>query len=220
MLRGVSTLAAAFGLVLIALPLNAEEDAAAPSNTASCELHVWPGNDLRSTYHGWFHGGIVDGAVQGREGYRVLPSNPLTTSAQLGRLQQLPLADVMGLTGYAVIIHDSALDSRTLRATPGRLAPNPPSCYAELAVDDVFFQEDIVEGRFLKVLFRFRKFDGPAPTRQFGTYIQEKLLIFPPAQPDADPEPGMDELAHAFGQAVSGFGKALNLPPKTSGRRK
>lgn len=216
-------LRAFIGLIIclcFASSANAEDINSSNVQGEKCELHVWPGNDLRSTYHGWFHGGIVDGAIQGREGYRSIPLKPLATATQRERLQQLPLADVMGLAGYDVIIHDSALDSRTLRATPGRLATNSPPCYAELAVDDVFFQEDIVDGRFLKVLFRFRKFDGPAPTRQFGAYIQEKLLIFPPAKPDTDPKPGMDELAHAFGQAVSGFGTALNRPPKTSGRRK
>lgn len=195
----------------------AQETQPAISTVASCELHIWPGNDLRSSYHGWFHGSIVDGAVQGREGYRTLPSNPLPVATQRERLQHMPLADLLGLPNYSVVVHEASLDSRTLRSTPGRLATHSPSCYAELAIDDIFFQEDLVEGRFLKVLFRFRAFtDKATPTRRFGTYIQEKLLIFPPTQVGVDPAPGMNELATAFEKTVSGFGNALTRSKKAA----
>lgn len=181
-----------------------------------CELHVWPGSDLRSTYHGWFHGGIVDGAVQGREGYRKLPDKPLPTKRQVEILRSLPLAELTGLRGHQVVLHDYALDSRTLRRNHGRLAPDTPQCYAELAIDDVFFQEDAFDGRFLKILFRFRAFNGgDVPARSFGTYIQEKLTLFPPKAAEEDATAAIKELGTAYVAVVRKFGVALISPPKS-----
>lgn len=177
-----------------------------------CELHVWPANDLRSTYHGWFHGGLVDGAVQGREGYRKLPDSPLGTARQVEVLHTLPVAERLGLPTYRTVIHDNALDSRTVRQATGRLLTEASRCYAELVVDDAFFQEDVVTGKYLKVLYRFRSFDGETPVRRFGTYSQIKLLLFPPTTRE-DGDAALDELTKAYGDALGEFGAALNKPP-------
>lgn len=191
-----------------------ENPAPAP---APCELHVWPGSGLRSTYHGWFHGGIVDGAVKGRDGYRKLPAQPLPSDRQHEILKSMPLAQLFGLADYRVILHETPLDSHTLRRSQGRLQPGTGACYAEMAIDDVFFQEDIVDGRFLKALIRFRQFGaGETPSRSFGTYVQEKLKLFPPRTAEEDAGPAMDELGTAFAQVVQDFGVALNKPAKKS----
>ncbi|MEZ5749713.1 MAG: hypothetical protein R3D83_07485 [Caenibius sp.] len=215
---GIATLRALVcaGFVVALCSTTVAQEPVQPSpEQVGCELHVWPGNDLRSTYHGWFHGGIVDGAVQGREGYRQLPEAPLSTATQSETLKQLPLADLLGLPGHRVVLHDTPLDSRTLRATAGRISQSNAPCYAELAVDDVFFQEDIVNGRFMKALLRFRQFnEGESPSRQFGTYIQEKLLIFPQKKPGEDPRKGLDELSDAFRRAITAFGQALSKPAR------
>lgn len=210
----------ALALMFGAAPV-AAQDPAIPGEVsqpiAPCELHAWPGNGLRSTYSGWFHGGIVDGAVQGRDGYRKLPDQPLPTSRQLDVLRTLALADLLGLPGYRVTVHENSLDSHALRRTQGRLVQGSAACHAELAVDDVFFQEDIIDGRFLKVLLRFRRFDGgDVPSRSFGTYIEEKLLKFPPKTAEEDAGPALDELRNAFAAVVRDFGAALNKPPKKS----
>ena len=185
-----------------------------PSATLACELHVWPADAVRSTYSGWFHGGIIDGAVQGRDGYTKLPDSILTPKTQLRTLDELGLADAMQLPGYAVVLHEDPLPSRVIRAAKGRILPEAPTCYAELVTDDVFFQEDIVDGRFLKAIFRFRQFDGgDAPSRSFGTYIQYRLTQFPPAEPE-QLEAALEEFRLAYGQAVRQFGVALNRPAK------
>lgn len=197
----VCTPAAAQG---ITSPTIAEQPGA-----AACELHVWPANDMRSTYFGWFHGGIVDGAVQGRQGYRKLPASPLAEERQAGILQSLGIAKTVGLGGYRTVVHEHALDSRTIRGPITRLVKDAPSCYAELIVDDVFFQEDVVNGRFFKGLYRFRSFEGDVPKRNFGSYTQVKLLLFPPATPEAI-NSALDEVAQAYQQSISQFGAALN----------
>lgn len=193
----------------------AEESDAGVLSAPPCELHVWPGGALRSTYHGWFHGGIVDGAIKGRDGYQSLPTEPLSTNRQLEQLRQIPLAEVVGLPGYTVVIHETALASHELRSTPGRLASKSTPCYAELAIDDAFFQEDIVNGRFIKVLYRFRQFDtADIPVRSFGAYTQEKLLLFPPKAPNEQIQPALEELGTAFAMTVRKFGAALTKPSK------
>ncbi|KPL69632.1 hypothetical protein SZ64_16940 [Erythrobacter sp. SG61-1L] len=208
-------------LACTAIPATAEDNgetatsqsADAPQTTV-CELHAWPANSLRSTYHGWFHGGITDGAVQGRDGYRKLPPDPLSTAEQAARLRASPLAEILSLKGYKLIVHDDVLTSAQIRKAKGPHVPDAPPCYAELVTDDIFFQQDFVDGRFLKALFRFRQFDGSdTPTRSFGAYSQRRLKLFPPKE-EAEQEASFRELADQYSEALGEFGKALNPPPK------
>jgi len=185
-----------------------------PAQASVCELHVWPGSPVRSTYSGWFHGGIVDGAVQGRDGYKKLPDSILTPEAQLRTLGEIDLPATLRLTGYRVVMHDQPLPSRTIRTTTGRLIAGAAPCYAELVTDDVFFQQDLIDGRFIKAIFRFRQFDGSeTPTRTFGSYVQYRLMQFPPAEPE-QLDAALEEFRLAYGQAVREFGAALNAPAK------
>ncbi len=213
------------GLILIATTGRADPgspavEPAAPNPAGQgCSLHIWPGSNLRSTYLGWAHGGIVDGAVNGRDGYRRLPVGPLDTDRQRAILSTAAVAKALGLEGYSATVHEGALDSRTLRTSPGSwLAATtgmpPSSCQAELAIDDVFFQEDIVSGRYLKVIYRFKRFgDIEGPARSFGQIIAVKLSAFPPA-PGTDAAPALKELETALVRSVQDFGTSLNTPIK------
>lgn len=178
-----------------------------------CDLHVWPANNLRLTYSDFFRGGRIDDEVAGRDGDPTLPSSPLSTERQVQILRDLPLAEGLGLAGYSTIIHEHPLDSRKLRRSKERFAPTASACYAELALDDVFYQEDVVSGKYLKALFRFRSFDGDSLTRRFGAYSQVKLKLFPPATPK-ERNAALDELTQAYKQAIVEFGEALNKSPK------
>ncbi len=216
-----STIVATLGALALwsALPVAAQEapQGEAPATaltTSACELHVWPADAVRSTYSGWFHGGIVDGAVTGRDGYKRLPESILTPEGQLRTLGEIDLPAALGLPGYAVVLHDQPLPSRAIRAATGRLLPGSSPCYAELVTDDVFFQEHILDGRHLKAIFRFRQFaEGDTPTRTFGSFMQEPLKAFPPKEPE-QLDAALEEFRLAYGQAVRGFGEALNRPPK------
>ena len=98
------------------------------------------------------------------------------------------------------------------------LADTPP-CYAEFITDDVFFQQDLVDGRFLKAIFRFRQFSaGDAPARTFGSYVQYRVTQFPPEEPD-QLDAALEEFRLAYGQAVREFGEALNRPVKKKKRK-
>lgn len=181
--------------------------------TADCELHVWPGAGLNSIYNGWFHGGIVNGAVTGRDGYAAVPSEPINTRAQADLLAKAQLQDLLKQPGYRLVLHPEALPSRTIRSTATRIAP-VAGCYAELVVDTVVFQQDWVDGSFLKVLFRYRDFGSDSlPRRSFGAWVKTRLLLLPP-KPDTDMAAAAAEVRAAFSNDIALFAAALLKPPK------
>lgn len=196
---------------------DADPQAAASDRAVSaCELHVWPSSPVRSSSNNYFvMRSIVDGAVQGRDGYVKLPENILGTEAQIRTLGDVGIIAALGLAGYNVVMHDQPLPSRVIRATPGRLQPDSPACYAEFVTDDIFYQEDAISGRKLKAIFRFRRFDdgSQSPTRSFGTFAERPLSVFPPKTPE-QLDPALEEFRVAYGDAVKEFGAALNKPPK------
>jgi hypothetical protein len=196
----------------VASPMIARADVT--PTTGSCELHVWPSQGLRSVYYGWFHGGINDGAVTGRQGYPPIPRDAIDTALQVKLLSEVGLPGSLGLGDYKLIVHEQALDSRTIRTTPSRVSPDGAECYAELIIDDVFFREDAFTGSFLQSLIRFRDFGrGTSPVRTFGTWVKTRLTAFPP-KADAQNEAALDELKSAFVANTAQFGTFLNKPPK------
>lgn len=203
--------------VVGAAPAVSQDDAAVaePPVAQVCELHVWPSSPVRSSSQNYFvQRSIVDGAVQGRDGYKKLPDTILTSETQQSTLNELDLPALFKLSGYGVVLHDEPLPSRVIRTTAGRLLADSPPCYAELVTDDVFYQEAEFDGRHLKAIFRFRQFDGgEAPTRTFGTFVQQRLTIFPPEAPE-QLDAALEEFRVAYRTAVTEFGEALNRPPK------
>jgi hypothetical protein len=173
--------------LVLASPAAAQADdgPAVPADPAGCEFHVWPGDGLMSAYYGWFHGGIINGAVQGRPGYPSVPPNPIDTATQSAILTQAEPQRLMAHADHRLIVHDEALTSRAIRTTPGRLTDSVSPCYAELVVDDVILQQDMINGASLKILFRYRDFGADAlPRRSFATWAETDLAAFPPRQPD------------------------------------
>lgn len=191
-----------------------------PSAASGCELHVWPSGGLRSIYHGWLHGGIVDGAVKGRDGYPEVPADPLDTAQQLAMIRAAALQDVFTRTDYAVVIHDTPQSTVTIRQNPARLTASPSACYAELIFEDVFFQQDVVNGGSLKTLIRFRDF-GTADrfTKQFGTWTKTPLLAFPPKEPARNAE-ALAEIRAAFRSNIFEFAGALRANETGGGKKK
>ncbi|GAA4643158.1 hypothetical protein GCM10023115_11180 [Pontixanthobacter gangjinensis] len=189
-----------------------EADPAPAAATAEpiCELHAWPTQGIRSIYSGWFHGGIVDGAVKGRDGYKELPERVLPPEVQVSEMRKMDLAGILNLPGYSVTVHANPLPSRVARSTKGRILRRATPCYAELVVDDVFFQEDLIDGRFLKAILRFRRFDaGAEPIDKFGSYIQRRVKLFPPKEP-GQVKAAFDEFTTEFSGAIAEFGRALS----------
>lgn len=199
---------------LLLATAGAQDSGGPPSGGSACELHVWPGSGLGSVYHGWFHGGIVNGAVTGRDGYPQTPPNPIDTPVQRELLEAAQPQLLLQLNGHKLVMHDEALPSRVIRSSPGRIAPSASACYAELIVDDVLLQQDWLNGSFLRVSFRYRDFGaGQTPGRTFGTWVKTPLTGFSRNQPiDVDKLPSTFHAA--FTKNISLFANALNKPAK------
>lgn len=189
--------------------------AQSPVPSGACELHIWPGAGLGSVYSGLFHGGIVNGAVTGRDGYPAITVAPIDTANQVELLRRSGLRDQLHLSDYQTTVHDEALSSRVMRTSAVRIAPSSAPCYAEFIVDSVVFQQDIVDGSYLKILFRYRDFTTePAPRRVFSTWTKTRLTLLPPT-PTTDMAAAAAELRAAFTNDVALFASALAKPPKT-----
>lgn len=208
-------------LLVAAASVGTPASGAEPPSPSSCELHIWPAAGLNDSYYGWFHGGIADGSAKERRGYPSFPDDPLTMTKQAATLRALPLADWLKLPSHRVIVHDEALESRVVRTQTTRYRTDSPPCYAELVLDDVFFQQDVIYGRFLRTLFRFRDFGtgGETPERTFGSWTRTRLNLFPPAE-GAAADTALAELPQALGNTVEQFGAALNKPPKRKAGKK
>lgn len=201
--------------LVLAGPARAQDPLpAAPAGPSSCEFHVWPGDGLMSTYYGWFHGGIVNGQIQGRPGYPAIPPNPIDTATQATLLAESHPETAMRQPDHRLIVHAEALTSRAIRQARERLAESTSHCYAELIVDDVVLQTDWVNGSSLHILFHYRDFGpGVLPRRVFATWVDTRLSTFPPRQPD-QLEAAITEIRQAYRRNVALFATAANRPAR------
>lgn len=140
-----------------------------------------------------------------RAGYPPVPANPIGTELQTGLLGQLNLPGMLGLAQFKTVIHQEPLGSREARSGSTRLTNSQSPCYAELIADDIFFQQDIVNGSSLKTLWRFRDFgDAQLPRRSFSTWAHTPLKLFPP-KTSADDEAAKEEVQSAYKNNVTLF---------------
>ncbi|MFM9852808.1 MAG: hypothetical protein ACKVOJ_08410 [Sphingomonadaceae bacterium] len=180
----------------------------------SCELHIWPSAGLRSIFSGWFHGGIVDGAVKNREGYPPVPGAVLSTDAQVALLTKIDFASLFNMPPHKQMVYAAPLATPSAAAINTRQIASPSPCYAEVMVKDVFYQEDIVSGRYLKMQIRFRNFgNGESPQRSFTTWVQSRLTLFPPKTSGQEAN-AITEVGNAYIENMKIFAKFLTRPPK------
>lgn len=213
------TIGSAAILVLAWTSLAVAQAQEAPADTpgatnAGCEFHAWPGEGLTSIYYGLLHGGIVNGGQHGRRGYPRVPPNAMATAIQAELLSEAQPQRVLSHADHRLIVHAEALDSRTIRTSPGRIAASASPCYVELIVDDVVLQQDFVNGAKLRVLFRYRDFGPDAqPRRSFTTWADTSLDSFPP-RTDADIPAALAEMRGAFSRDIIGFAGSLRGTPR------
>jgi hypothetical protein len=201
---------AALALAL-AGPAAAQGPTAAPAAPAGCEFHAWPGDGLMSVFHGWLHGGTVNGQIQGRPGYPTVPPDPLSPATQAEVLAETQPQRLLRHPDYRLIVHEEALPSRTIRAARNRLTESASPCYAELIVDDVVLQQDYVNGSKLKILFRYRDFGPSIFPDSFATWVEVPLAAFPPRGPE-QLNAALAEIRQAFRQNIGRFAIATLRP--------
>jgi len=186
-----------------------------------CVLHVWPGKSFHTVQYGWTHGGTIDGSQKGRKGYPDMPDQPLSAEVQRGEMAKVDIPALLGLSGYRTVMHDAPLETKVIRSTPGRMLKDSGPCHAELMIEDVVYQNNVINGKWLNVIYKFRAFEGTsdAPVRGYSTYILGRVTLFPP-DPDTDPQPALDDLRRAFGQTLNDFGKQYDAYLKRNGKLK
>ena len=220
MYRGIifSAALAAASLTSAAHPQTSSPSTPATTSGSECELHVWPAAGLNSVYYGWLHGGINNGATTGREGYPQVPTDPMTAASQVSLLEDAQPHILLGLPNYRLVTHAEPLTSRAIRTSTTRLGDSASTCYSELIVDDVFFQQDVFSGSYLKISFRFRDFGAAStPQRVFGTWVHTPLRLFPIPKGES-PAAAIEEMKAAYKNDVAQFAQAFLKPPKAKKR--
>lgn len=229
-MKGVSTVRTLLAalLSLAAMPAAAQD---APPAAAPCELHVWPADGMgkvrQSVFEAYPTAGVIPrsiereldvstakGRAQAQAQLAALGTwEPMSTAIQVELLKALPLGEMLGLPGHRVIIHDTPLDSRTIRTVKTRYVETATPCYADLVVDDVTYARAYANGRALKTFFRFRDFGTEAaPVRSFGTWVSTQLLIFSIDPPNVD-DLAIHELVSAFRTNATLFSELLRKRP-------
>lgn len=198
-----------FILPITNVPLQAEEaiqETDVGTSSAVCELHIWPSKGLRSAYYGWFHGGLVDGAVTGRDGYPPVPNNALGTDNQIEIIGKIDFSELnLSDPDTQIIVHNESLESRVIRKTEGRIDNSSAPCYAELIIEDIFFQQDAFSGKRLRTLFRYKDFEsGDKLTFRYGSWFTSDLAAFPPAN-EAEVDAAILEITEAFTNTLKDF---------------
>ncbi|MEO7688993.1 MAG: hypothetical protein ABIS51_06875 [Sphingomonas sp.] len=218
-----SLAAAALLVSLVAAPAAAQTIA-----NVGCELHVWPSEGMSSvlqTAHDNLYtaymGGILGSSPQQRindnrapvHTAQPKPDEPLDAAEQSKALSAMPLATMLGLTDYKITLHDTPLDSHTIRTVKTRYFASEAPCYADLVVSDLVYSRVYAHGRDLKTFLRFRVFGtGAAPTRSFGAWVQTKLELFSLEPPRRD-EAALLELNSAFAANLETFSQLLAKRP-------
>jgi hypothetical protein len=191
---------------------------AIPLISEACELHVWPSKGLRSVLTGWVHGGIVDGAVTHREGYDAILVDPIDMDAQRAILSSANLPVLFGLSNYHLVVHTGPLDRNGMADKLARATSSRSSCYAEFIADNVFLQQDFVNGSAISTLFRYRFYGAShTPEQSFATWVKAGLKSFPPKTP-ADSETATEEVRAAYRKNISSFQEQWRNAGKSKAR--
>jgi hypothetical protein len=212
---------ATFGALALLWPMTEAggQITSVPANTTvstptsgACELHVWPARGMNiaidtSTF--LFRGKAVIKALPG------LDLDELLLPAVQNRIfATLNLAQMLGMTGAKIVLHDAPLPVDAQRDNGRRIASAAP-CYAELIVVRIIHAELRFGDRQLQAIFLFRRFDaGTAPVREYSQSGQTGLHLFPPHTPEAV-APAVAEVDEAFKADATIFaGKSL-APPRS-----
>lgn len=191
-------------------------DETQPTHAGTCELHIWPADDMQAVTQGWMWNNTVNQEYNAAKGGKPRPQT-LMTDRQLALLQALDLPAMLGLAARQVVTHAEPL-SRAAAAATTRNAPSTSTCYEELVVSKLFYDRAPIAGKSLKSMIVLRTFgDAPEVRSSFATWAETGLRIFPAAA--ADQADAADaELAAAYQNNVRKFAGYLTAPKKPKKR--
>jgi len=190
-----------------ASPVVAEANAAPPTNTAACELHVFPTENYIGFNSGLLSGFGPVGAVADMEAHkgriatvRDLMKDYLGPQIQLAELEKVNYLSKLGVANYRVIIEPPTPSAEAVKADPAlkakikalnadlkagkRITSSSNPCYAEFLLVSVFYFKAMMYGSNLLVGTQFRDFSkGGAPVISIGA-VKNPLEKFPPKTAD------------------------------------
>jgi hypothetical protein len=127
------------------------------NGTKSCELHIWPSEQVSG--HGLY---LYNGLIRGRASTDAIEksmNNLLTPSSQMSAMHGGIVATSLGLPISTVIVqHQSPLDHKTINNIESRRSGSRSSCYFELFMTSHSLIEDVVWGDRFSSGFLFRNF--------------------------------------------------------------
>lgn len=210
-MRGLGGAAVVAAIWMVVASAQAQ-DAAGPASGQSCELHVWPAMELKSTSQGWVWNHTVNQAFDPSKGGVERP-RVLSPARQIELLNKLDLPDLFKLGGASTTVHLEPL-ARTATSNRSRLSGSTSPCYTELVVSQNFYDVAPMAPRELRTLFVLRKFgDTPETQTSFSTWADTALDIFP-AKTAELAEAADREISAAFSTNVRIFAGYLNRPVK------
>jgi hypothetical protein len=196
-------------LIIAATPAVAQDTAATATATVAqsvvataaseCELHVWPAERFQAMTTGWLGGGLLDAAVhaEGDKARRSHMASALDSEGQLDALQKLDLITLLRLQPSKIVVHNEALDRKTINKIMTRRSDSTTPCYSELIVTDVLYTKAAMWGRSLRTSFMLRQFNGSGNPLIKKTTGGNGLKIFP-AKEGADTTAADAELVSVF----------------------
>lgn len=126
-------------------------------NTAQCELHVWPSEQLAG--HGLY---LYNGLIRGRSSTKEINKSMddlLTPESQMSAMHDVVVATSLGLPSATLIVnHQFPLDHKTVKNVKVRRSDSKSACYFELIMTSHSLIEDIVWGDRFSSGFIFRNF--------------------------------------------------------------
>lgn len=194
----------------------ATPSAAAASDPAGCELHVWPAFATGAINAGLLSnlgmaGALADYQRNKDENLRDQAAliQALTPPVQAQLLDQAGLAALVGVPDARLVFEAQPLDTRTIETGKTRHSASAAECYAELIVAENVFRSSAVRGASLATRFVFRDFRKDRRKPRIVSGQTRSAVGEEPAQGAEGFEAWRARLARAFASNVNGFAKKL-----------
>ena len=195
----------------------------AASETATCELHVWPTENYLGFNSGLLSGFGLIGAVADLEAHKGkvktvkdLMRDYLGPDVQMDALNKIGIADTLKLKGYSIVVHEPTPFNEDLKKNPElkaktkalnarikakkRLTDSTHPCYAELVTTHIFYHKAMMYGSNLFTGWIYREFgDKQIATKTSTGQVKNPLESFPPKSDDTV-EASKAELIDAYGK--------------------
>lgn len=208
MIGRISGAAALAVLLAGAQPAAAQDAAAATTDAAKCELHVWPTENYLGINLGILSGFGIVGAVADIEAHKGrvatvkdLMREYLGPDVQMAELEKMGIQKTLKLSDYRIVLEPPTPFNEDLKTVPGlkekvkamnarikagdRLSDSKHPCYAELITTHIFYHKAMMYGSNLFTGWIYREFPATGKATKTATgQVKNPLENFPPKTPE------------------------------------